>query len=584
MFAGARFAALYDGTDWASAIAADGTPIASVSGGASNPTGDTLSTQLTAVANSNSSACGTSSDAVTKTTAMKYQLAQLRDLAVAMVDNPTTYKTIDPKNSYRLVSYQYAGTSGQMPNGTAIGRLVVEGKSSDGGSESVSRIMVDIPISGAATAALPGGTTFPGLWLKEEGLAHGSDPTNLTANTGGNPLGNQRYDSNVAFSDCGTSKISNNGGYEAYLNNGTSGVLFSGRKAEFPSVAMPSIPAEPSIPSGQQLSSIENDLTLPRKDVDTPIGGVYYYKVAGNITLSGNKQLTITPGEKVVIYLYGNITASGNGGIVHTCSNGVTDCGTDFIIYGKSTASNPSICVNGGGNSGALQAFILAPTYGAGLNGGGASDPQFQGSFWVKSWSKACGSSSNKIAVRQNQTWASVPSNATPASVPLPTIASFSGWSQIGTDVDVANIPSPPAYTGPYLTAASNTEDINNEDINNEDTNNEDTNNEEQKCTMPNLVGTSTTGKTATTLLNAVKAALTGFTGTPTGTANTSGASDTILTQTPAAGSVDCGTAVSYTYKLPTPVTIDVNNQNDCTALSGTYYHSGNVKTCTYYP
>ena len=76
--------------------------------------------------------------------------------------------------------------------------------------------------------------------------------------------------------------------------------------------------------------------------------------------------------------------------------------------------------------------------------------------------------------------------------------------------------------------------------------------NNDTQCTMPTLVGTPTTNKTAETLLDAVKAALTSFTGTPTGTPITTG-TDTIQTQTPDAGSsVDCGTSATFTYKLPT--------------------------------
>ena len=92
MFAGARFAALYDDLEWNTAIASDGTPSTTNPDGTTNTTGVTLNTQLTAVANSNSSACGTS-DSATKTTAMKAQLAGLKSIS------DLGFKTIDSKNS-----------------------------------------------------------------------------------------------------------------------------------------------------------------------------------------------------------------------------------------------------------------------------------------------------------------------------------------------------------------------------------------------------------------------------------------------------------------------------------------------------
>jgi len=440
MFAGARFAALYDSAEWATAIASDN----SGSPDTSNALGNTLNTQLVAVANSNSSACGTS-DSATKTTAMKAQLAGLKTIS------GSAFQTIDSKNSYRLISYQYAGTSGALPGTgvTATGRLVIEGKSSDGGSESVSRIMVDIPISGAATAALPGGTKVPGLWTKEYGIADG------LAKDQSQNFGNQSYAANIIFNDCGSPNVIDT----TYLNslNPPSSNMESGYQAEELPVAMPSIPTKPTINANNTFASnISDSMTLPdtsnhvpttvtvkKNDGTTENQTVYYYQVNGNIDVNGKQKLTITPGKKVVIYLNGSIKKGAS--IEHDCT-GISGCDpTDFQIFGEKT-SGGTICLSGGNK---INAFILAPTYKAGSNG----TADFYGSLWVKSWGKmtnqddgeSCTASGNNIAVTQTQNWTDIPTTLTPGSVPLPTIAAFSGWSQLDTSIAAADIPSPPA-------------------------------------------------------------------------------------------------------------------------------------------
>jgi Tfp pilus assembly protein PilX len=440
MFAGARFAALYNHSDWSTAILANGTP------NSLTALGQTMNAQLEQTANTTSTACSNVTPA-TKTITIKSQLSELRGLAVA---SSSTFAPLDSKNSYRLVSYQYNATSGQMPAGTAVGRLVIEGRYVPDPSQpdqniSLSRLMVDIPISGTANALVASSGSVPGLWIKEEGVANGSANDVDVSNGQASKLGNQSYAANVLFNDCGTTSVIN----QTYLDtlNGSSNMEGS-YVAEKSSMSIPSIPAKPTIPVENTLSGISDTLTLPEAG-DSQNNGVYYYQVNGNIDLNGSKKLTITPGNKVVIYLNGNITKGTS--IEHDCT-GVSGCDpTDFQIYGEK-ASGGELCMNGNNKT---SAFILAPTYAAGSTGGA----NFAGSLWVKTWGKLsdCSASGNHTAVTQTQTWVDIPPSLQPTPMALPIVAAFSGWQQIDSSLAANAIPAPPAYTGSYVSTTPTT-------------------------------------------------------------------------------------------------------------------------------
>lgn len=510
MFAGARFAAMYDSAEWATAIQNDGTPVTTVAG---TGLGDTLNTQLVTVANSNSSACGTS-DSATKTTAMKAQLAGLKTIS------GSAFQTIDSKNSYRLISYQYAGTSGALPGSgvTATGRLVIEGKSTEGGGESVSRIMVDIPISGAATAALPGGTLAPGLWIKNQGVNDASQ-SESTLNMSAGAL-----NANVVLNDC-TNAIT-----DSYVSALNTTQVARGYGASRSSVGMPATPAIPTGVTPYALTSAS--ASLPRAGETPAADGYYYYQRTGDLD-----DITIdhTGGKKYRIYFSGNIPKTTE--INSNCDRTSGCQPTDLQIFG--TGASGEICMNGNSDR-QVAAFVLAPNYALGKTGNG----NFLGSYIVKTWGKiaSCGSNNGKLAIIQTQAWGNVPPELRPGSVPLPTIAAFSGWQQM--DI-TASIPAPAspvtvASAGATLSTTNGT-----------------------MCTVPTLEGQTTMGLTASTLLSAVQSAITAakLTGTVTGTADSSGATETILTQSPAAGSsVNCSTNVTYTYKLPSITTCVVPN------------------------
>jgi hypothetical protein len=178
---------------------------------------------------------------------------------------------------------------------------------------------------------------------------------------------------------------------------------------------MPDVPAmpamenrvpDPDVAGTIPLGIINSNLTLPRP-IDLPEHRIkfnnrlrYVYSATDIVKGGGSTTLTITPGQNVVIFLSGNIDK--NVDIIHSCA-GVTDCfPTNFQIFGTK-ASGGEICLNG---NRFVDAFILAPTYKAGV-AGGANDGGINGSIWVDDWSNGanCGSSTNNVVVRQTASW-----------------------------------------------------------------------------------------------------------------------------------------------------------------------------------
>ncbi len=324
-----RMMALYSRGEWNAMLNSDGT----VNSGTYN--GNPLSTTLEAVsgANSSSAVCstGTPSPSPALSSSILSKLAKLKTLASA---GSTTYEPIDSKYSYRLVSYEYAGSGlpDRLPGvgGVAHGRMVIEGKSTTGG-DSISRVMVDIPISGAVTMAggssIPTGTVAPGLWLAERGVNDASkSETSLDMSSG-------TFDANVVLSNC-TGTISDS--YVADLNTAQ---VARGYKAERATTSMPSIPPIPSSVTPYALSSG----SLPRSGEVPHSDGYYYYQTTGNL---GDVTVDHTGGKKYRIYLNGNIPKT--TAINNNCDS-VAGCQpTDLQIFGM--ASNGEICMNGNSN------------------------------------------------------------------------------------------------------------------------------------------------------------------------------------------------------------------------------------------
>jgi hypothetical protein len=273
-----RMMALYSRGEWSSMLNSDGTASDSA-----------LATTLNAVSGAGSSGavCSTGSPSPSPSPALSSStltnLAKLKSLASA---GSSTYEPIDSKNSYRLVSYEYAGSG--IPNrlpgvgGVALGRMVIEGKSTAGG-ESTSRVMVDIPISGEATIAggssIPSGTVAPGLWLAERGVNDASkSESSLNMSSGS-------FDANVVLSDC-TGTIS-----DSYVSDLNTAQVARGYKAERATMGMPSIPPIPSGVTPYTLSSG----SLPRSGETPHSDGYYYYQTTGNL---GDLTVDHTGGKK----------------------------------------------------------------------------------------------------------------------------------------------------------------------------------------------------------------------------------------------------------------------------------------------
>ncbi|MBE9174679.1 hypothetical protein IQ225_03975 [Synechocystis salina LEGE 06155] len=412
----ARYMALYNSSQWNSLLNSDG----SVNSGTNAALATTLTSHLTELAKQTKEfACTGSTTAAM--TALQGKLVPFKNTATQ------ASLPIQSDLSYRLVSYEYSGTQGVLPATPQTGTLTIEGFSSTGANASGTRLQVEVPISSTPSQLQELGPTIPGLWMKEQGLANGTEPTPPFSN---NSLGNQRYDADVVFNDC-TDII--NQQYINFVNDKTpvSPILVGNKKAYKASFPMPDIPAQPTIPSNQIFSGISSSMTLPRTNsagtiTDTPSNGTYYYRVNGNINLNGSNTLTITPGQKVIIYLNGDIVRGTN--IAHNCASaasGVNCTPSNFRIYGISTASDPELCLNG---SDIVNGFILAPNYKAGVNGNG----KFVGSLWVKSWGKIsnCGSSGNQVVLEQNETWDKLPPELQPMKMSTPAFQGITSWQE----------------------------------------------------------------------------------------------------------------------------------------------------------
>ncbi|MFN6271625.1 MAG: hypothetical protein ACK4XH_03365 [Microcystis sp.] len=392
---------------------------------------------------------------------------------------------------YRVVNYVYLDDTEKTPpsRGLGWGVLTLEGLSlksaatdltnidinRDSGDNAASRnrVVVTIPIFPSRPLAFTR-TTVPALWIREGATEDEGQTGQITASNP-NYSGGAKFQGDVVMSDTteatgfveGTGTLRPN--LECYINQNNiqqpTPAPSPRYKAQFVGVPeerldFPNLPEPPNgITNLGELTSplLPAQETFPRLG-DTPttrtINGqsvqVYEY-IVDNINLSGNDRITITPGQRVVFYVKGNI----DGEIEHNCGN-VTGCkpgNLQIYAYNDRTllgATAPQICLTVGQNR-RLEAFIFAPDYSLGKTGNG----DFVGAAWGKNWGKisTCGSNSGAVAVTQGVEWTDLIKNLKPNPLnTLPRLGKIANWCEEPIDTtgtSECDFPNPSPSTSP---------------------------------------------------------------------------------------------------------------------------------------
>ncbi|CAO5019748.1 EF-hand domain-containing protein [Microcystis aeruginosa] len=373
-------------------------------------------------------------------------------------DDKISPDEINDNRYYRVVGYNFTPSSD--PNILGLGVLTLEGLSRksaatdltnidinrDSGDNAASRnrVVVTIPIKPSLPLAFTR-TTVPALWIRE-GAPEDEGQTGQITVSNPNYSGGAKFQGDVVMSDTteATGFVEETGtlrpNLECHINQNNiqqpTPAPNTPYKAQFVGVPFPNLPPIPTgLPSGQQNLALNDSLsvaqrTFPRQG-DTPttrtINGqsvqVYEY-IVNNINLSGNDKITITPGQRVVFYVKGNI----DGEIEHNCGN-VTGCKPGNLqIYADNGlgAAPPQICLRVRPNE-RLEAFIFAPAYSLGKTGNG----DFVGAAWGKNWGKisTCASNSGAVAVTQGVEWTDLIENLKPNPLnTLPQLDKIANW------------------------------------------------------------------------------------------------------------------------------------------------------------
>lgn len=360
--------------------------------------------------------------------------------------------------SYRLVNYNYSGD----PEGLIAGvkgditkaYATLDGRAGVDQGLSQTRLEVEIPVISQRDPIFANNNSIPGLWLAEKAT---DDLTNPVGNDG-TYVNGANFKSNVVMSDRCSYPERQQDQQQAITTFITENRITGGYNARFVTEKFPELPAMPTdLPASQQDLSLTSDMTFPRigdvastkrtigyqdpnnsaNNVASQEGVPVYEYIVTNINLSGGRNITITPGKKVIFYVQGDVSSTSNGGIKHDCSlaeTGVTCEPTNFQIfaYNTSNSNNPQICLKGNSNS-RLDAFIFAPDYLIGKT----ADVRYYGSIWGKSWGKIDNCGSNNISsnppsysFEQKGQWSSLYNDLKPAR-PLPKIGQVRNWREV---------------------------------------------------------------------------------------------------------------------------------------------------------
>jgi hypothetical protein len=374
-------------------------------------------------------------DEVTKPTDLQRHLKKLVDAAPSC-SNPNNADTLKAKidelrglsanqwfdlgnnRYYRVVGYDYS-------IGTGRGVLTLEGRrtsaakdltktlpdiDSDDNAASRNRVVVTIPILDSPPLAF-NRTTVPALWISDGTVDDGATFDGDVVEKVASPCNNEQDKIGKPTTDAPSPPYT----------------------AQFVGVFFPNLPPIPTdLPSVQKDLALTTSQTFPRTgDKFTPrtINGksveVYEY-IVNNINLSGSDKITITPGNRVVFYVKGNI----NGAIEHDCGT-TTACTGNLQIYAYAPASDdPQICLKGNQK---LQAFIFAPDYSLGKT----DDGTFIGAAWGKKWGPIPGCPSSSVAVAVTQTkgveWTELIQDLKPK---FPELGKIANWCEEPTNTD----------------------------------------------------------------------------------------------------------------------------------------------------
>jgi Tfp pilus assembly protein PilX len=307
--------------------------------------------------------CGDAGTTKSWATAGSWPISEAPDLACGSPDGRTlvpqaatrTWKAIDAgdtaKGQYRLFDYTYDPSSQQ-------GTLIVEGRVNPSGTStagaSTTRLMVNIPIS---TASQSNGV--PAVWFENPSVTMGTD----------------KVKGNLFVSGCSLPP----GG--PTVDNLSDPNLFNvvAIPKAFPGVKPPpGTPVPKSLGSNPWKELPEDVVNDPKKD------NRYQYSVS-QLDGSTGQELTVTPGEKVDLYVQNNIQLLGDAAL-----NPEGDP-TQLRIFGSSDTRTINF-----DSTGRVNAFILAPgatvsvTNNADCPAPTCTPPtvggSVRGSLWVKDW------------------------------------------------------------------------------------------------------------------------------------------------------------------------------------------------------
>ncbi|MBE9241351.1 pilus assembly PilX family protein [Synechocystis salina] len=333
------------------------------------------------------------------------------------------WKTL-PQGEFRLVSYQYTpdtANGGAIGLGPGTGTLVVEGainRNAAAANEARSRLEVKIPIT-----RLPNNASVSSLWVTE--TATGDEIV----------AGNQDVYSDIIVNDCNASVD------PADFPN--SEVAIGTYEAMYSNVPQPDLPPYPACPASNTFATLSGSMTLPRStDASTNMTlndgttlPAYVYCI-NKIALGGNDTVNVktvnpTTGQRflVMMHVKGDMNVSGNTHLNHSCSGTCTNYKpTDLNIFGYGEAayssSPPRILASGGNN---IEAFILAPDYVYGVNGGG-NDGGVTGSLIIKKVINSSSSNQMIFSDISGLTWEELV-NTIKAPPSAPNLNPISSWS-----------------------------------------------------------------------------------------------------------------------------------------------------------